>query len=103
MDDAGAVEQHIHRADFICRGSDVLGAGDVEPARKDSRRGGDFPQLLFVDVGRPHLRPLSRERKRGAVPDTLRRRGDKGRLARQSLSHGHPLWKSSVTSPNFPP
>ena len=85
---AGAVEEHVDRADLGGERGDGEGVGHVEALRADVGSPCQVGQRGLVDVGRDHPRALAREGFRGGAADALGRGGDESGLAGESLRHG---------------
>ena len=87
MDEAGAVEQHVDRADLGEAGFHRVRVEHVKPARDDAFRAFQFGERLVVDVGGVDGGTGGREGQRAGAPYALRRRGDDDALACQILRH----------------
>jgi hypothetical protein len=87
MDDAGAVEQHVHVAGFARHPGDRRLVGDVQRPDLNSLFAFQVGKSGGVHVGGPHPRALASEGERRGASHPLSRRGDERDLALQTSCH----------------
>jgi len=75
MDKAGAVEQHIERAELVGQRRDCPFIGHVEMTRRDQSIG-EQGELVLGDVGGQHARPLGGKSQCRRPADPLRGSGN---------------------------
>ena len=84
---AGAVEEHVERADLISRSCHGTGIADVQRPAGDALQRGEAGELGFVDIGGPEPRAFAVECDGGRVADPLPRCRDQRGLAGKPPGH----------------
>ena len=87
VDDAGAVEEHIHFAGFARHLGDGRLVGDVQYPGSNASFPLEVGKGGGIHIGRPDLRAFASERERRRASHPLRRRGDERHLAFQTSCH----------------
>ena len=86
--EARAVEEDVDLADLGGQLVDCSFIGGIQHFGADALLALQIGEQLRVQVGRPDLRTLARERERRGAPDALAGCGDERGLACESACHG---------------